>query len=47
MFGRLAWGGGPELLLAATTKQHVYLFSLAPFFAVRQRKRKRRRKRKE
>eukprot|EP00198_Chlamydomonas_reinhardtii_P002858 XP_001692194.1 predicted protein [Chlamydomonas reinhardtii] len=33
VFGRLAWGGGPELLLAATTKQHVYLFSLAPFFA--------------
>ncbi|GFR41684.1 hypothetical protein Agub_g2430, partial [Astrephomene gubernaculifera] len=31
-FGRICWGGGPEALLAAATKQHVYLFSLLPFF---------------
>ncbi|KAG2488583.1 hypothetical protein HYH03_012902 [Edaphochlamys debaryana] len=31
-FGRLCWGGGPDALLAASTKSHVYFFSLAPFF---------------
>ncbi|EFJ47769.1 hypothetical protein VOLCADRAFT_117790 [Volvox carteri f. nagariensis] len=31
-FERLCWGGGPEALLAAATKQHVYIFSLRPFF---------------
>ncbi|GIL64635.1 hypothetical protein Vafri_18526, partial [Volvox africanus] len=31
-FGLVCWGGGPEALLAAATKQHVYFFSLKPFF---------------
>lgn len=34
-FTRVVWGGGPDLLLAAATKQHVYFFSLNPFFQVR------------
>ena len=29
------WGGGPDFLLAAATRQHIYIFSLLDFFLYR------------